>query len=110
MQDFIFGIEKYDECILHIYPQDITFKMMRDTRFLTDESSYKPVMRAQISVKGKLPISIGYYISIQPHDGAMLGGGLSAGMFKVATSMIKDYILETSEELEKIINHPDLCS
>ncbi len=58
----------------------------------------------------KLPIPIGYYISIQPHDGAMLGGGLSAGMFKVATSMIKDYILETSEEFEKIINHPDLCS
>ena len=106
MWDFIFGIEKFDECILHNYPQDITFKMMRDTRFLTDESSYKPVMRAQISVKGKLPISIGYYI----HDGAMLGGGLSAGMFKVATSMIKDYILETSEGLEKIINHPDLCS
>ncbi|WP_050638079.1 DUF2461 family protein [Candidatus Stoquefichus sp. SB1] len=67
-------------------------------------------MRAHIFVKGKLPISIGYYTSIQPHDGAMLGGGLSAGMFKVATSMIKDYILETSEELEKIINHPNLCS
>lgn len=110
LQDLIFEIGKYDESILHIYPQDIIFKMVRDTRFSTDKSPYKPVMRAHISAKGKLPIPVGYYISIQPHDGTMLGGGLFADMFKDATSMIRDYIIENGEELEKIINHPDFRS
>ena len=56
LQDLIFEIGNFDESILHINPKDITFKMVRDTRFGADKSPYNPVMRAHISAKGKLPI------------------------------------------------------
>ena len=81
LQDLIFEIGNFDESILHINPKDITFKMVRDTRFGADKSPYNPVMRAHISAKGK-----------------------------DATSMIRDYILIHGEELDKIVNHSDFQS
>ena len=110
LQDLIFEIGNFDEIILHINQKDITFKIVRDTRFGADKSPYNPVMRAHISAKGKLPIPVGYFISLQPHDGTMLGGGLFASTFKDATSMIRDYILIHGEELDKIVNHSDFQS
>ena len=100
-------IGKFDSSILHNNPKDLTFKLVRDTRFSRDKSPYNPAFRAHISSKGKLPVPVGYYIMIKPDNQSFLGGGLFADMFKDATTMIRDYIAQNGEEWEKIIHKPE---
>ena len=99
-------IGKFDSSILHNNPKDLTFKIVRDTRFSHDKSPYNPVFRAHISSKGKLPVPVGYYLMIKPGDQSFLGGGLFADMFKDATKMVRDYISENGAEWERIIHEP----
>lgn len=104
LQDLIVGIGEFDRSILHNVPRELTFKLVRDTRFSHDKSPYNPSFRAHIASKGKLPIPVGYYIMIKPGGGTFLGGGLFADMFKDATTMIRDYISANPEEWDQIIN------
>ncbi len=101
LQDLIVGIGEFDDQILHNVPKELTFKLVRDTRFSHDKSPYNPSFRAHISSKGKLPIPVGYYIMIKPGGETFLGGGLFADMFKDATAMVRDYITANPEEWEK---------
>lgn len=104
LQALILEIGKFDSSILHNNPKDLTFKIVRDTRFSHDKSPYNPAFRAHISSHGKLPVPVGYYLMIKPNDQSFLGGGLFADMFKDATTMIRDYISQNGEEWEKIIH------
>jgi TIGR02453 family protein len=104
LSQLIWEIGKTDSSIIHNNPQDLTFKLVRDTRFSQDKSPYNPTFRAHISSKGKLPIPVGYYIKIQPGNRSFLGGGLFADMFKDATSMVRDYITSHGAEWQMIIN------
>ncbi len=106
LQTLMLEIGKFDSSILHNNPKDLTFKIVRDTRFSHDKSPYNPAFRAHISSKGKLPVPVGYYLMIKPGDQSFLGGGLFAHMFKDATTMIRDYIVENGEEWEEIIYEP----
>lgn len=106
IQALILEIGKTDVSILHNIPKDLTFKLVRDTRYSTDKSPYNPALRAHISSKGKLPIPVGYYLVIRPNGNSFLGGGLFADIFKDATSMIRNYIAENSDEWERIITNP----
>lgn len=106
LQELIIEIGKFDDSILHNRPKDLTFKMVRDTRFSHDKSPYNPAFRAHISSQGKLPVPVGYYLMIKPGNQSFLGGGLFADMFKDATSMIRDYIVQNGEEWGKIIHEP----
>lgn len=107
LQALILEIGKFDSSILQNNPKDLTFKMVRDTRFSHDKSPYNPAFRAHISSKGKLPVPVGYYLMIKPGGQSFLGGGLFADMFKDATRMVRDYIAEHGEELERIIHEPE---
>lgn len=107
LQALMLEIGKFDSSILHNNPKDLTFKIVRDTRFSHDKSPYNPAFRAHISSKGKLPVPVGYYLMIKPGDQSFLGGGLFADMFKDATAMIRDYIVKNGEEWEKIIHDPE---
>ena len=98
LQELILEIGKTDSSILQNEPRDITFKLVRDTRFSHDKSPYNPAFRAHISSKGKLPVPVGYYLMIKPGDQSFLGGGLFADMFKEATSMVRDYISGNPDE------------
>ena len=104
LQTLILEIGKFDSSILHNNPRDLTFKLVRDTRFSHDKSPYNPALRAHISSKGKLPVPVGYYLMIKPGNQSFLGGGLFADMFKDATTMVRDYIAKNGEEWEKIIH------
>lgn len=95
--------------ILAYEPKELTFKLVRDTRFSKDKSPYNPVFRAHISTKGKLPIPVGYFIVIKP-GGSFLGGGLFADMFKDATTMVRDYITSHGEEWEQVVHDADFAS
>lgn len=68
LQTLILEIGKFDSSILHNQPRELTFKMVRDTRFSHDKSPYNPAFRAHISSKGKLPIPVGYYLMLKPGD------------------------------------------
>lgn len=107
LQTLILEIGRFDNSILHNNPKDLTFKIVRDTRFSHDKSPYNPAFRAHISSKGKLPVPVGYYLMIKPGNHSFLGGGLFADMFKDATAMIRDYISRNGEEWENIIHEPD---
>ncbi len=107
VQALILEIGTFDSSVLHNDPKDLTFKLVRDTRFSHDKSPYNPAFRAHISAKGKLPVPVGYYLMIKPGGQSFLGGGLFADMFKDATAMIRDYIVQNGEEWEKIIHDPE---
>ena len=106
LQALMLEIGKFDSSILHNNPKDLTFKIVRDTRFSHDKSPYNPAFRAHIASKGKLPVPVGYYLMIRPGDQSFLGGGLFADMFKDATKMVRDYISENGAEWERIIHEP----
>lgn len=107
LQALILKVGEFDGSILHNNPKDLTFKLARDTRFSHDKSPYNPAFRAHISSKGKLPVPIGYYLMIKPGNQSFLGGGLFADMFKEATAMVRDYIVQHGEEWEGIIHDPE---
>ncbi|MCI9545437.1 MAG: DUF2461 domain-containing protein [Lachnospiraceae bacterium] len=107
LQALMLEIGKFDSSILHNNPKDLTFKIVRDTRFSHDKSPYNPAFRAHISSKGKLPVPVGYYVMIKPDNQSFLGGGLFADMFKDATKMIRDYISQNGEEWERVIHAPE---
>ena len=107
LQALILEIGEFDCSILHNNPKDLTFKIVRDTRYSHDKSPYNPAFRAHISSKGKLPVPVGYYLMIKPGNQSFLGGGLFADMFKDATRMVRDYISRNGAEWEQIIHDPD---
>lgn len=103
VQTLVFKIGEKDESVAHNVAKDLTFKMVRDTRFSRDKSPYNPSMRAHIAAKGKLPIPVGYFVMIRPNGRSFLGGGLFADMFQNATAMIRNYILSHGDELNGIV-------
>lgn len=107
VQELILRIGERDSSILHNNPKDLTFKLVRDTRFSHDKSPYNPTFRAHISSKGKLPIPVGYFLVIKPGNQSFLGGGLFADMFKEATTMIRDYIVKYPDQWEEILQSED---
>ena len=107
LQILMLEIGKFDGSVLQNDPKNLTFKIVRDTRFSHDKSPYHPAFRAHISSKGKLPVPVGYYLMIKPGGQSFLGGGLFADMFKDATAMVRDYIVENGREFENIIHDPE---
>ena len=107
LQRLILEIGKFDGSILHNVPKDLTFKLVRDTRFSHDKSPYNPAFRAHIAAEGKLPVPVGYYLMIKPGSQSFLGGGLFADMFKDATKMIRDSIAANGGEWEQIIHESE---
>ena len=106
LQALMLEIGNFDSSILNYAPKELTFKLVRDTRFSHDKSPYNPAFRAHISSKGKLPVPVGYYLMIKPGGQSFLGGGLFADMFKDATTMVRDYIVQNGSELEAILKEP----
>jgi uncharacterized protein (TIGR02453 family) len=104
LAELIAAIGDFDDTVIHNVPKDLTFKMVRDTRYSHDKSPYNPKFRAHISSAGKLPIPVGYYIVLAPGNCSFLGGGLFASMFKDATGIVRDYIAAYGREFESIIS------
>lgn len=107
IQALLCGIGAFDGSVLGHAPRELTFKLVRDTRFSHDKSPYNPAFRAHISSGGKLPVPVGYYLMVKSGNQSFLGGGLFADMFKDATAMVRDYISQHGEEWEQIICAPD---
>lgn len=107
VQGLILEIGKFDSSILPREAKELTFKLVRDTRFSHDKSPYNPAFRAHIGPEGKLPVPVGYYLMIKPGGESFLGGGLFADMFKDATSMVRDHIAANGVEWENILHAPE---
>lgn len=106
VQALILRIGEFDGGVLGHAPKDLTFKLVRDTRFSHDKSPYNPAFRAHISSMGKLPIPVGYYLMLKPGGQSFLGGGLFADMFKDATRMVRDHIFTHGDQWGEIITAP----
>lgn len=104
IQALLDRIGAFDPSVLGHAPKELTFKLVRDTRFSHDKSPYNPAFRAHIGAMGKLPVPVGYYLMIKPGNESFLGGGLFADMFKEATVMVRDYIVKHPDEWEQIIH------
>jgi len=110
IQALIYEIGKADASIIHNEAKDLTFKLVRDTRYSHDKSPYNPAFRAHISAGGKQPIPVGYYVYVSPGNKSFFGGGLFADIFKDATKMIRDYITANPEEWNEILQKDTFCS
>lgn len=53
LQEFILRISEFDNSVADKNPHDLTFKIVRDTRFSHDKSPYNPSFRAHIGPLGK---------------------------------------------------------
>ncbi len=98
------AVGEFDSSIIQHAPKDLTFRLVRDTRFSHDKSPYNPTFRAHIASAGKLPIPVGYYVMLAPGNRSFLGGGLFAPLFKDATAMVRDYLVNHGDEFELIIS------
>lgn len=107
--ELILKIGTYDPSILHNTPKDLTFKLVRDTRFSHDKSPYNPSFRAHIGVCGKLPIPVGYYLMVRPGNRSFLGGGLFTDVFREATAMVRDFLVKNPDEWESILLSPSFA-
>ena len=107
--ELIAAIGEFDDSIIHNAPKELTFKIVRDTRFSHDKSPYNPTFRAHIAAMGKLPIPVGYYVAIAPGGRSFLGGGLFASLLADATSQIRHHISTNGESLESIINQKNFA-
>lgn len=103
ISELMLELRRTDKNIPIIEPKELTFKLVRDTRFSHDKSPYNPSFRAHIAPKGKQPVPVGYFLMIKPGGGSFLGGGLFTDVFKDATKMIRDYIASHGEEWQNII-------
>ena len=90
--------------VLRYEPKQLTFRLMRDTRFSHDKSPYMPALRAHIAPMGKLPIPVGAYLMIRPGGRSFLGGGLFADMFTDATGRVRSAIAANGGEWDRIVN------
>lgn len=104
--ELMLELRKSDSQIPLAEPKELTFKLMRDTRFSHDKSPYNPAFRAHIAPQGKRPVPVGYFLLLRPDGRSFLGGGLFADMFKDATAMVRDYIAAHGGEWETIITSP----
>jgi uncharacterized protein (TIGR02453 family) len=107
IRSLIFELGKTEPALLHHQPKELTFKIVRDTRYSHDKSPYNPTFRCHISPAGKLPIPVGYYLCVRPGNRSFLGGGLFADVFKDATNMIRSSIDSCPDEFKEIICSPD---
>ena len=107
--ELMLELRRFDDTIPMTEPKELTFKIVRDTRFSHDKSPYNPAFRAHISSRGKLPVPVGYFLFVSPGGRSFLGGGLFADMFKDATAMVRDYISSHGEEWQAIITDPDFA-
>ena len=106
VQELVVRMGEVDDSIPLLNAGDLVFRLNRDTRFSKDKSPYNAAFRAHIAPAGKLPVPVGYYISVAPGDRSFLGGGLFAPMFKDATARVRDHIAADGAAFEKIIGTP----
>lgn len=106
LEELTMEIGKMEPDVLRHRPEELTFKMVRDTRFSKDKSPYNPVFRAHISSGGKMPVPVGYFVVIRPGGRSFIGGGLFADMFKEATEMVRSSIAGRGQEWEAVIGAP----
>lgn len=110
VQDLMIVISKDEPDVLQYQPKDLIFSLVRDTRFSNDKSPYRPAFRAHISPKGKLPVPVGFFIYIEPDGNSIIGGGLFADMFRDATTMMRDYLLQHAKEFEDILSNEEFST
>lgn len=106
IQDLIFSISEFDPSVAHLQAEDLIFRLNKDTRFSKDKTPYNASFRAHISSAGKLPIPAGYYIFIKPSS-SFLGGGVFATKFPQATTMVRDHIIQNTQQFQSLIDNKD---
>lgn len=104
VEELIKRVASFDSTVLDLNAKEIIFRLNRDTRFSQDKSPYNPAFRAHISRAKREPVPAGPYLNIKPGK-CFLGGGLFAYVFKDATQMVREYLVEYPEGFLKIINN-----
>lgn len=110
VEGLILQFAQADPQFLQFRPKDLTFRIMRDVRYRRDKSPYNPSFRAHFSPHGKRAIPVGLYLKIQPGNRSVIGGGLHTDMFREATIMVRDFIVQHGEEWEAILQEPSFAS
>ena len=105
VQGCIADLAETEPCLAALDAKDLAFRINRDTRFSDDKSPYNPTFRAHISPAGRMPVPVGYFVSVTP-GGSFAGGGLFAPHFKDATRMVRDRIAADPQAFLDIVEAP----
>ncbi|MDU6385209.1 MAG: DUF2461 domain-containing protein [Eggerthella lenta] len=105
VQGCIADLAETEPCLAALDAKDLVFRINRDTRFSDDKSPYNPTFRAHISPAGRMPVPVGYFVSVTP-GGSFAGGGLFAPHFKDATRMVRDRIAADPQAFLDIVEAP----
>ena len=66
VQGCIADLAETEPCLAALDAKDLAFRINRDTRFSDDKSPYNPTFRAHISPAGRMPVPVGYFVSVTP--------------------------------------------
>lgn len=105
LERILIEVGKTDPSVDELEARRLLGRINRDTRFGADKSPYHTSFRAHISPCASAPIPCAYFINVQPCDNTIVGGGLFAHMFKDATSMIRQAIVDHPQEFIYIVEN-----
>jgi uncharacterized protein (TIGR02453 family) len=74
--DDLIDVYRASDHLQALSARDCIPRIYRDIRFLKDKTPYKTNLGALIAPGGWKSFSLGYYISIEPHNQSMAAGGL----------------------------------
>ncbi|MFQ6678536.1 MAG: DUF2461 domain-containing protein [Fidelibacterota bacterium] len=95
------NIAEFDDSLIGVLPKECLFRIYRDVRFSKDKSPYKTWFSAAMSTGGRKGLWPGYYVHIEPGN-IYLGGGIWHPSKEILQN-IREYIVDHSDELEKIV-------
>lgn len=103
---FIEEVAKVDPAAAMLSPRDVTYRLMRDTRFSQDKTPYKTHIGIFVNPPyGKKSLLSGYYLHLEPGESFICGGnyGLPGKMLQLVRNDIRDNI----EEYISIVESPE---
>jgi uncharacterized protein (TIGR02453 family) len=99
--------ERIDPDFHDMRPQDVIFRINRDTRFSKDKSPYKNWMSVYLAPSGKNRELIWPYIHMQPGNESFIGGGLWTPQPRVLRAF-REYTSVHYKEFEQILSDKKL--
>jgi uncharacterized protein (TIGR02453 family) len=87
-------------------PDDCIYRPNRATSIARNHLPFFTCFRATLAQEGRLPIPVGYYISLEPDGRSYVGAGLYAGQYETATALVRKHIAEHPNRFLAIVEDP----
>lgn len=105
-QEFINEVARLEPDAALLSPKDVTYRLMRDTRFSSDKTPYKTHIGIFVCPPyGKKSLLSGYYLHLEPDHSIICGGNY--GLPNPLLNIIRNEIRANIEEYIGIVESPE---